>query len=140
YGVWICSGASRPRSGPTGSWWSWTNARAGSLGSVSMPAASMVSHLSDVQPRHSRATLDAEVHQLRQRSTLQIPSVASQSTDTGGNRNQVPPLRSAAPSIRGKANRHHSTRVFGSNVVLDNCRSGEQAARFQDLLQQPSHA
>jgi hypothetical protein len=36
--------------------------------------------------------------------------------------------------------RHNSTRVFGSNVVLDNCRSREQAARFQSLLQQPSHA
>src|SRR6476660_6584536 len=26
----------------------------------------------------------------------------------------------SCPSIRGKANRHHPTRVFGSNVVLDN--------------------
>jgi len=33
--------------------------------------------LSDVQPRHSRATLDAEVPQLRQRSTLSVPPVAS---------------------------------------------------------------
>src|SRR5438445_588563 len=35
--------------------------------------------------------------------------------------------------------RHRSTRVFGSNVLQDNCRSREQVARFQDLLQQPSH-
>src|SRR5207253_1922287 len=37
-----------------------------------------------VQPRHSRATLDAEVPQFRQRSTLQVPTVACQSTDTVG--------------------------------------------------------
>ena len=29
-GVWICSGANRPRCGLTGSWSSWTNARAAS--------------------------------------------------------------------------------------------------------------
>ena len=34
---------------------------------------------------------------------------------------------------------HHSTRIFGSHVVLDECRSGEQTARFQDLLQPPSN-
>ena len=32
------------------------------------------------------------------------------------------------------------TRVFRSPVVLDDGRSGKQAARFQDLLQPPSHA
>src|SRR3974390_161768 len=36
--------------------------------------------------------------------------------------------------------RHPSTRVFGSPVVLDDDRSRKQAARFQDLFQQPSHA
>src|SRR5207302_1572693 len=29
---WIYSGASRPPCGPTGSWWSWINSHAGSLG------------------------------------------------------------------------------------------------------------
>jgi hypothetical protein len=66
--------------------------------------------------------------------------MASQPADPGGDRNQDRPLRSPVPSLRGKTNRHNSTRVFGSNVVLDNCRSREQAARFQSLLQQPSHA
>src|SRR6516225_8938028 len=66
--------------------------------------------------------------------------MASQSADTGGDGNQVHPLRSPIPSVRGKANRHHSTRVFRSHVVLDDGRSGKQAARFQDLLQPPSHA
>src|SRR6267378_7407913 len=66
--------------------------------------------------------------------------MASQSADTGSDRNQVHPLRSPVPSIRGKANRHHSTRVLGSHFVLDDGRSRKQAARFQDLLQQPSHA
>jgi hypothetical protein len=36
-------------------------------------------------------------------------------------------------------NRHHSTRVFGSHLDVDDGRSRKQAARFQDLLQQPSH-
>src|SRR6516165_5956392 len=62
-----------------------------------------------------------------------------QSADTGGNRNQVHPLASPVPSVRGKGNRHHSTRVSRSHVVLDDGRSGKQAARFQELLQPPSH-
>src|SRR5712692_61611 len=66
--------------------------------------------------------------------------MASQSADTGGDRNQDRPLRSPVPSVRGKANRHHPTRVFGPHVVLDHCRSRKQAARFRDVLQQPSHA
>src|SRR6266481_4925661 len=66
--------------------------------------------------------------------------MASQSAGTGGDGNQVHPLCSPVPSVRGKADRHPSTRVFGSHVVLDDCRSRKQAARFQDLLQQPSHA
>jgi hypothetical protein len=36
--------------------------------------------------------------------------------------------------------RHPSARVLGSHFVLDDGRSRKQAARFQDLLQQPSHA
>src|SRR6267154_1782561 len=36
--------------------------------------------------------------------------------------------------------RHHSTRVLGSHFVLDDGRSRKQTARFQDLLQQLSHA
>src|SRR5882762_3728533 len=66
--------------------------------------------------------------------------MASQSADTGGDSNQVHPLRSPVLSIRGKANRHPSARVLGSHFVLDDGRSRKQAARFQDLLQQPSHA
>ena len=103
----------------------------------------MVSHCvgcSDVQPRPSRASLVAEVSEFGQRSALSVPPVASQSADTGGDRNQVHPLYSPVPSVRGKTNRHHSTRVFRSHVVLDDGRSGKQTARFQDLLQPPSHA
>jgi hypothetical protein len=66
--------------------------------------------------------------------------MASQSADLGGDRNQDRPLRSPVPSVRGEANRHPSTRVFGSHVVLDDGRSRKQTARFQDLLQPPSHA
>ena len=38
------------------------------------------------------------------------------------------------------ADRHDSTRVFGSHVVLDHVGPGEQAARFPRLLQPPSDA
>ena len=65
--------------------------------------------------------------------------MASQPPDTGRDRNQVRPLRSTVSSVRGKANRHRSTGVSGSDFVLDCGGSREQAARFQDLLQQPSH-
>src|SRR6516162_1239602 len=65
--------------------------------------------------------------------------MASQPPDTGRDRNQVRPLRSSVSSVRGKANRHRSTGVFGSHFVLDCDGSRKQAARFQDLLQQPSH-
>ena len=65
--------------------------------------------------------------------------MASQPPDTGRDRNQVRPLRSTVSSVRGKANRHRSTGVLGSHFVLDCGGSREQAARFQDLLQQPSH-
>src|SRR5215469_11788543 len=65
--------------------------------------------------------------------------MASQPPDTGRDRNQVRPLRSTVSSVRGEANRHRSTGVFGSYFVLDCGGSRKQAARFQDLLQQPSH-
>src|SRR6516162_10186093 len=65
--------------------------------------------------------------------------MASQPPDPGRDRNQVRPLRSTVSSVRGKANRHRSTGVSGSDFVLDCGGSREQAARFQDLLQQPSH-
>src|SRR5215472_767496 len=65
--------------------------------------------------------------------------MASQPPDTGRDRNQVRPLRSTVSSVRGKANRHRSTGVSGSHFVLDCGGSRKQAARFQDLLQQPSH-
>src|SRR5437667_4617209 len=79
--------------------------------------------LSDVQPCHSRATLDVEVSELRQRSTLSVPPMASQSACTGVDGNQVHTLRSPVPSIRRTADRHPSPRVFGSPVVLDDVRS-----------------
>src|SRR6516162_4357423 len=65
--------------------------------------------------------------------------MASQPPDTGRDRNQVRPLRSTVSSVRGKANRNRSTGVFGLHFVLDCGGSRKQAARFQDLLQQPSH-
>src|SRR6516165_7834670 len=65
--------------------------------------------------------------------------MASQPPDPGRDRNQVRPLRSTVSSVRGKADRHRSTGLLGSHFVLDGGGSPEQAARFQDLLQQPSH-
>jgi hypothetical protein len=87
-----------------------------------------------------RMVAENPMPQLGQRSALSVPPMASQSANIGGDRNQDRPLRSPVPSVRGKVNRHHSTRVFGSHVVLDDCRSRKQTARFQNLLQQPSHA
>jgi hypothetical protein len=78
--------------------------------------------------------------ELRQRSALSVPPVASQSADSGGDRNQVPSLRAPVPSVRGKADRHPAPRVFRSHVVLDDCRSRKQTARFHDLFQPLSHA
>jgi hypothetical protein len=50
-------------------------------------------------------------------------------------------LRGLERHITGIATkRHPSTRVFGSHVVLDDGRSGKQAPRIQDLLQQPPPA
>src|SRR5437667_980033 len=57
-----------------------------------------------------------------------------------GDRNQDHPLRPPVPSIRGKAERHAAAGILGSHVVLDDGRPRKQAARVQDLLQQPSHA
>jgi putative transposase len=61
-----------------------------------------------IQLRHSRAMRDAETPQFRQRSTLQVPPVASQSADT-----------------RGRVSRHPSTRyldhsLFWATVDLEN--------------------
>ena len=64
----------------------------------------------------------------------------SQSADPGGDRNQDRSLCSPVPSLCGTADRHDSTRVFGSHVVLDHGGPGEQAARFPRLLQPPSDA
>src|SRR6266705_6066443 len=66
--------------------------------------------------------------------------MASQPADTGVDANQVRPPRAPIPSIRGKADRHPAAGILGSHLVLDDGRSRKQAARFQDLLQQPSHA
>src|SRR5438874_4751446 len=66
--------------------------------------------------------------------------MASQPADTGVDANQVRPPRAPIPSIRGKADRHPAAGILGSHVVLDDGRPRKQAARFQDLLQQPSHA
>jgi hypothetical protein len=59
------------------------------------------------------------------RAARLLLEVASQSADPGGDRNQDRPLRSPVSSLRGKAHWQHSTRIFGSHVVLDECRSGE---------------
>jgi len=42
-----------------------------------------------------------------------------QPPDTGRDRNQVRPLRSTVSSVRGKANRHRSTGVFGAACFRD---------------------
>ena len=50
--------------------------------------------------------------------------MASQSADTGGDRNQDHPLHSPVPSVRGKANRHHSTQTYFNSHRSHNSREG----------------
>ena len=83
----IYSGASRPRCGPTGSWLSWINIRAASLGSSSMRERSMASH----SVRCSIAPFEGNSGC---RNTSAPTTIHSTSTSTGGDRNQVHPLRS----------------------------------------------
>ena len=66
---------------------------------------------------------------------LSVCAVASQSADTGGERDQNRPPCSSLPSLCGAADRYDSTRVFGSHVVLDHGGSRNQAARFPDIFQ-----
>ena len=55
---------------------------------------------------------------------VSVWAVASQSADPGGDRNQDRFLCSPVPSLCGTADRHDSTRVFGSHVVLEDGGSG----------------
>ena len=55
-------------------------------------------------------------------------------------RDQDRALRPLVPSLCGTADRHGSTGVPGSHVILDHGGSRKQAARFQDILQPSSHA
>ena len=68
-----------------------------------------------------------------------VRAMARQSADAGGDRDQIRALCSPVPSFCGTADRHNSTGVFGSHVVLDHGGSGKQAARFPDLFQRASH-
>jgi hypothetical protein len=86
---------------------------------------------SDVQPRHARATRDAEFPPLRQASALSVSPRASPSRNAGADRNQDRPLCSPVPSVRGEADRHHATRVLGSHIVLDDGSPRKQVARLR---------
>src|SRR3989442_13850065 len=66
--------------------------------------------------------------------------MASQSANSGGGRIQDSAVRSPVSSVRGAADRNDSVRVFGSNLILDDCRSRKQAAGVPGLLQRLSNA
>src|SRR4030095_13787149 len=65
--------------------------------------------------------------------------MGSQSANPGRSRNQDNAICSAVSSVRGAADWNRSKGVFGSHVVLDNCRSRKQAAGVPGLLQQLSN-
>jgi len=100
--------------GPTGSWWSWINLRAGSLGSASMRERSMVSHSVGCSTAPFEGNAGCRSTSAPTAIRLSVPPMASQSADTGGHRNQVHPLRSPVPSVCGKA--------VGTFVVHNKCR------------------
>ena len=66
--------------------------------------------------------------------------MASQSANPGGSGDQDGALRSPVSSFRGVLDRDDSKGVFGSHLILDDCRSRKQAARVPELLQQLSCA
>jgi hypothetical protein len=67
-----------------------------------------------------RSELDQRKNELCERRTQ----------DSGGDRSQDLPLCSPVSSLRGKAHRHHSTQIFGS----------QDHTLFWRLLQPPSHS
>jgi len=103
------------------------------IGFASMRHCQWCRTLQDVQPRHSRATLDAEVPQFRQRSTLQVPTVASQSTDTGGDRNQVHPyVPCPIHSWKG------SSAPFDASIWITRCSGQRQISKTSCSISGPT--
>jgi hypothetical protein len=105
------------------------------IGSAPMPEPSTVSHADGC----SIAPFDGDRGCPSTSVPTMIPfvglAVARQSVDTGGDRDQKRPPCSSLPSFCGATDRHDSTRVFGSHVILEHGRSGKQAARFPDIFQ-----
>src|SRR5688500_8549907 len=66
--------------------------------------------------------------------------MASQSANPGGRRNQDSALCSPVSSVSGAADWNGSKGVFGSHVILADCRYRKQAAGVPGLLQQLSNA
>ena len=119
---------------PLGSWSSWINTLAGSLGSASTPEPSSGVALCRMfhrairwqpwMPKYLSSDHDPLYRFGQWQANLRIP---------GGDRNQDRSLCSPVPSLCGTADRHDSTRVFGSHVVLDHGRTWRnKLLDFQD--------
>jgi hypothetical protein len=67
------------------------------------------------------AKIFAKISQHRQRSVVSIPSVAGQPSGSGGDGSQNRAGCATVASIRRKADRYDTTRVFGPNTLLDDC-------------------
>src|SRR4029453_3484785 len=65
--------------------------------------------------------------------------MASQSANPGGSGDKDSALCPPVSSVCGAADRDDSKGVFGSHVILDDCRSRKQAAEVPGLLQQLSN-
>ena len=65
--------------------------------------------------------------------------MASQSANPGGSGDKDSALCPPVASVCGAADRDDSKGVFGSHVILDDCRSRKQAAGVPGLLQQLSN-
>ena len=77
----------------------------------------------------------SEIPELGSRSAVSVSPVASQFASARYPGNQNGSLRSAVASICGTFDRNHSARISGSDAVLDHIGSGDEAGRFQGLLQ-----
>jgi len=87
-----------------------------------------------------RRKVASSAPEFRPRPTISFPSLARQLAHTRGRRDQVDPLRTRVPSVRGTADRHGSTRVSRSRTNLERNRPGAKAGRVQNLLQRKSRS
>src|SRR5262249_20878902 len=95
-----------------------------------------VSHVQSSDSKTGRS----EILEFGSRSSISIPSVASQSACPRCEGNQNGALRSAVASVCGAIDWNDSSRVPGPNIILDGSRPGGEAPSLPALFQSTSHA